>query len=316
MAEREVPDNPGARRAAPEGAPGGFSPGPDARWGIPLIFLAVIAALWLSFRLVPDLGALVDDLPLRSAAATPTLTIAAVADATPTRGVSRPPIPTPTAASNGQASQSSSTRSAFVPNVLQSSQERAVESLKQHELTAAIEEVFDDKVAPGLVVSQQPEANTSLAVGSTVIIRISKGPENRTMPDVVGRPVENVREQLGLLGVTIEEIEQANATEAAGTVLAQDPPAGTQVEPESTVRIIVSAGVDRIPVPDMRDKYFAFAQQELAGSGLRGVVGIKLTNDSGKCGTIASQNPEPGTPVPLDTDIYLNIRDEPGCTPP
>ncbi len=315
MTERELPDNRGVSRPGPGGAPGGNTPGPDARWGIPLIFLAVIAALWLSFRLVPDLGALVDDLPLLSDSATPTLTIAAVADSTPTPGVSRPQPSTPAPASNGQAAPASTARTTFVPNLLQSGQERAVESLKQHQLIAEIEEVFDDTVARGLVVSHAPEANTVVQVGSTVIIRISKGPENPTMPDVVGMTVDNAREQLGLLSVTIEELEQPNDTVAAGIVVAQEPPAGTQVEAESTVRIIVSTGVDRIPVPDVRNKYFAFAQQELAGSGLRGVKGIELTNDPGKCGTIASQNPEPGTPVPLNTSIYLNIRGGSGCTP-
>ena len=44
----------------------GGSPEPASRWGIPLIFLAVIFALWLGFRLVPDTQGLLGDIPFFS----------------------------------------------------------------------------------------------------------------------------------------------------------------------------------------------------------------------------------------------------------
>ena len=300
MDEREMPEYPGAGRPGHADKPGERSPGPDSRWGIPLIFLAVVLALWLSFRLVPDLGALFDDLPIFSQSPNPTLPIDAVAKTTPAP----------------QSLPSSATGSTFVPNLQQSGQKRALDLLEQHKLFAEIEEIFDDKVAPGLVVSQSPEPNTSVAVGTTVIVRISKGPENPEMPDVEGLTVESAREQLGLLGVEVEEIEQASATIAAGIVLNQDPPAGAPVEAESTVRLIVSKGVDRVPVPDVRNSQLAFAQANLAAVGLRGRLNITLTNDPGTCGTVASQSPEPYTPVELDSEIALNVRGQPGCTPP
>ena len=94
------------------------------------------------------------------------------------------------------------------------------------------------------------------------------------MPDVVGITVDNAREQLVLLSVTVNVDEQGSATVAAGIVLAQEPPAGTQVESGSTVHLIVSNGVDRVTVPDVRGKQFAIAAQELNDNGLVGQPGI------------------------------------------
>lgn len=281
------------------------SPEPASRWGIPLIFIAAIIALWLGFRLVPDLGALLDDVPILS----PSATSEPRAPIRPTPNT----VPTP---SRGQIAQPSPTPRTAVPNLIQLSEERAVALLEQYGLAAETEEVFDETVAPGRVVSQSPAANAEVDEGFIVTVRISKGPENPTMPEVVGITVENAREQLQLLGVTVEEIEQGSFTVPAGMVLAQEPTSGTQVEPGSTVRLTVSKGTDRVSVPDVRNKLYAIALEDLSASGFRGKLGITLTNDSGECGTVASQNPLPGFPAEQNAEVSLNIRGSPGCTPP
>ena len=287
------------------------SPEPSSRWGIPLIFLAAIFALWLGFRLMPDLGALVEDVPLLSPAATSEPKL-------PPRPVATTPPSVPTA-SSGQGAQPSPTPRVALPDLTQLSEERAVALLEQYRLAAEIEEVFAEDVAPGLVVSQSPPANTEVDEGFIVTIRISKGPENPTMPDVVGTTADSAREKLQPLGVDVEMIEQGSATIPAGKVIAQEPTAGSRIEVGSAVRLTVSAGVDRLQVPDVRDKQFAIAQHELAAIGLRGVVDIELTTDRGTCGTVASQNPEPGLPIPQNSEVRLIIRGgsgDSGCTPP
>ena len=308
MAKRRVLDLLGTGKSEKTNRRGRQSPEPPSRWGIPLIFLAAIAALWLGFRLVPDLGALVEDVPLLSPAATsePKLPIRPVATTPPS-------VPT---ASSGQGAQPSPTPRVALPDLTQLSEERAVALLEQYRLAAEIEEVFAEDVAPGLVVSQAPPANTEVDEGFTVTVRISKGPENPTMPDVVGTTADSAREKLQPFGVDVEMIEQGSATIPAGTVIAQEPTAGSQIEVGSTVRLTVSAGVDRLQVPDVRGKQLAIAQQELLAIGLRGVVGIELTDDPGTCGTVASQDLEPGIPVEQNTEVRLNIRGGSGCTPP
>ena len=307
MAKRGTPGSWGAGSPLNTGTPGGRSPEPVSRWGIPLVFVAVILALWLGFRLKPDLRAFLGDVPFVSTSATPTLTIGAVSKATPA-------LPTPATGAAGQTPQASATPRVIVPTLLQSTEERAVALLEQFQLAVEVEEVFNDSVAPGLVVSQSPAANSQVDGGSVVTIKISKGPENPAMPDLVGITVDNARAQLELLGVDVEEIEQWSETVAAGIVMGQEPSPETLVESGSTVRLIVSKGVDRVQVPDVRNQQLAFAQQNLAASGLRGGVGIVLTNDTGACGTVASQDPQPGIEVERNHEVKLNIRGGSGCT--
>lgn len=310
MAKRRVSDLLGMGRSEKTDRRGRQSTEPPSRWGIPLIFLAVIFALWLGFRLVPDMGAILEGVPLLSPSATsePKLQIRSVANSTPTPSASDAP--------SNQAPRPSPTPRTAVPNLIQLSEERAVALLQQHRLVFVSEEVFDEDVAPGLVVSQFPEPNAEVDEGSLVTISISKGPEDPTMPAVVGSTVDSAREQLARLGVTIEEIAQASTTVAAGVVIAQEPLAGAQIETESTVRLIVSKGVDRSRIPDVRGKQFAIAQEDLNSVGLRGRLGVTLTNDSGVCGTVADQNPAPGLPVQENTEVTLIIRGAPGCTAP
>lgn len=311
MAKRGLSGFFGAGGSGRTSRPNRRSPEPSSRWGIPLIFLAAIVALWLGFRLVPDLGALVEDVPILSPSATSEPRL-------PTRPVATTPPSAPTA-SSGQGAQPSPTPRIAVPDLTQLSEERAIASLERYRLAAEVEEVFAEDVAPGLVVSQSPPANTEVDEGFTVTVRISKGPENPTMPDVVGTTADSAREKLQPLGVNVEMVEQGSATIPAGRVIAQEPTAGTQVEPGGTVRLTVSAGVDRSTVPDVRDKQLITAQEELAAIGLRGVVDIELTTDRGPCGTVASQNPEPGLPIPQNSEVRLIIRGgsgASGCTPP
>ncbi len=258
--------------------------------------------------MAPDLSGLLVDVPILSpsGASEPKISIPAVAEASPT------PAPVPTA---GPAPQGSPTPRTTVPNLIQSSEERAIALLEQHDLTGESEEVFSDSVAPGRVVSQSPEPNTEVPTGQTVIIRISQGPEVPVMPDVVGAAAANARLQLEPLGVEVEEVEQGGDESTAGLVLAQEPAAGVEVAPGDTVRLTVSTGVERVVVPNVTGSQLAIAINDLSEFGLRGVLGSTLTDDPGTCGTVAEQNQRPGLQVDSDSEVVLHVRGRPGCTP-
>jgi serine/threonine-protein kinase len=202
-----------------------------------------------------------------------------------------------------------------VPNLIQSTEDRAVALLELYRLAVEIEPVFSEDVEPGRVVSQSPAPDAEVEEGHTVVIRVSKGPEDAIMPDLVNITVDNAREQLQLLDVTVEETEQGSEAVPAGFVIAQDPPAGTEVEAGSTVRLTVSKGIERVAVPDVSGEFLALAIQQLSTVGLRGMVGITLDKDPGTCGTVASQNPQPGEPAETGATVTLNVRGLPGCTP-
>jgi serine/threonine-protein kinase len=128
-----------------------------------------------------------------------------------------------------------------VPDVVGLPQADAESTLEGVGFKSETEKAASEEVPAGEVVSQSPRAGTVMAVGSTVKIVVSKGaPEDpkATVPDVIGM---GVLESIGVLrdaNLTFA-VEFAPAEENYFKVAAQDPQAGTEVDPGTKVTITV-----------------------------------------------------------------------------
>jgi eukaryotic-like serine/threonine-protein kinase len=127
-----------------------------------------------------------------------------------------------------------------VPDVLGLTQEQAVRLLERRTLRADARQRESNEPA-GRVIEQDPGPDNEVEEGSTVRIVISAGPPRVTVPDVFGQTEERARFLLGQAGLQVRT-EQVEAEEPAGTVIAQEPPAQEQVEPNAVVTITVSTG--------------------------------------------------------------------------
>jgi beta-lactam-binding protein with PASTA domain len=107
-------------------------------------------------------------------------------------------------------------------------------------LSARVQTVTSDKPA-GIVVSQSPAAGQTIAQGADVTLSVSNGSNIVAVPALRGLSVEKATAALANVGLTGQVIQVA-APEAAGTVIAQDPPRGQKVKRGSAVRINVSRG--------------------------------------------------------------------------
>ena len=99
-----------------------------------------------------------------------------------------------------------------------------------------------DKRPSGTVLAQDPVAGRSVPKGSAVDIVVAV-PATIAMPDVVGNSATAARQKLRGLGFPDATSDEVADQEPAGTVIAQNPTAGTQVDPSRTpVNITVSSG--------------------------------------------------------------------------
>ncbi len=114
--------------------------------------------------------------------------------------------------------------------------DQATQALTGSGLKVKTTEAFDDKVAKGDVVSQQPGPGTAFK-GDTVALVVSKGPELVEVPRVVGMSAERARSKLEKAGFKVKVT--AVFGNGGGTVIAQRPGAGSKVKPGSTVTIAV-----------------------------------------------------------------------------
>jgi eukaryotic-like serine/threonine-protein kinase len=128
---------------------------------------------------------------------------------------------------------------AKVPVLVGTQRSVAVQQIRGRGLTPSVEEEESAKPA-GQVIRQAPSAGSELPRGSSVSIVVSQGEEQATVPNVIGKEraeaVETLRE--AGLAPTVQE-QQTEVPQQVGRVTDQFPPPGSEVEPGSTVTVVV-----------------------------------------------------------------------------
>jgi beta-lactam-binding protein with PASTA domain/predicted Ser/Thr protein kinase len=126
-----------------------------------------------------------------------------------------------------------------VPNVVGQQYDSAAGQLQGRGFAVARRDV-DSSQPKDTVIDQQPKGGGSLARGGTVILYVSKGPKESTIPDVTSQDEASATEALEQSGFTVDVQEQDTTDENQdGIVLSQDPPGGTRARPGTTVTIFV-----------------------------------------------------------------------------
>ena len=126
-----------------------------------------------------------------------------------------------------------------VPPVVGKPVEQAISELQGRGFAVARRDVDSNEPA-GTVVAQDPGANTLVDKGSTVRVAVSKGPKTKAVPAVEGLARDAAVSALEDAGFQVEVTEQqVDDPNLENLVLSQDPPAGTQAKPGSTVTLVV-----------------------------------------------------------------------------
>ena len=124
--------------------------------------------------------------------------------------------------------------------------EEAKQAIEDAGLDSHAENVADDEVEVGRVISTNPEPGTMVDSGSTVTLRVSTGPaeERVTVPDgLVGDTLANVSDKLEEAGLVVGKINRDDtSTLPVDTVISLSPNEGSKISKGSTVDITVSSG--------------------------------------------------------------------------
>jgi beta-lactam-binding protein with PASTA domain/predicted Ser/Thr protein kinase len=131
-----------------------------------------------------------------------------------------------------------------VPNVIGQQYDNAAGQLQGRGFAVARRDV-DSSQPKDTVIDQQPKGGSELARGGTVILYVSKGPKESTIPDVTSQDEAAATQALEQSGFTVDVVDQDTFDpDQDGIVLSQDPPGGTKAKPGSTVTIIVGRFVE------------------------------------------------------------------------
>ena len=139
-----------------------------------------------------------------------------------------------------------------VPDLTNYVQTDAEQQLKALGVSVLVTQAVDTSVASGAVIRTDPAAGTQVAAGSTVILYISRPQVSTTtkVPSLTGMSVDDARTLLVQNHLGLGSQSEEYSDQPAGTVLSQNPAAGTTAKLNSRVNVVVSAGAAPVQEPE------------------------------------------------------------------
>ena len=182
-----------------------------------------------------------------------------------------------------------------------------------------IEEIFDEEHPAGMILEQDPEADTLIDANTDVIgVVVSKGaaPLTAPMPDLENyeqTTAHNLLINKGMdLDVTIEVETSEEVKE--GFVIRTVPAAGEILQKGSKVTLYVSAGLEikDAAMPDLINATRENAEKTLDNQKMHLIVTVEEVFDSAiAAGRVVSTNPLPGSMIKTGDEITLYVSKGP-----
>ena len=206
-----------------------------------------------------------------------------------------------------------------MPNVVGLSQDEAKQNIEEAKLVFEVaSEEYNKDVPEGFVISQKAEddlgdftttpENKKVKEGSKVLVKISKGQEKTTVPNVEGKEKEEAIKMLEDAKLEVEVIEETSKTVQEGYVISQETDPDSEAFAGDTVKIHVSTGtgIKQVTVISVIGQDEATAKSNLENLGLKvNVSYIEATSNNGK---VTAQSIDANKTVDEGTTITITVN--------
>ncbi len=193
-----------------------------------------------------------------------------------------------------------------VPSVAGLTRAAATKKLEEAEFEVAVETAHSDTVEQGDVIYTEPHGGETATHGSTVTIFVSSGPQLVKVPVLTGSQRRVAVQRIRARGL-VPEVGEQESNVQVGQVLHQSPNAGEELEPGSTVQIIVSAGREKVKMPGVFGLERREAVEEVRAVGLTPVVEEEEIRNEEKIGLVIRQSPTGGTALLPGSKVTLVV---------
>src|SRR5215217_9138473 len=205
---------------------------------------------------------------------------------------------------------------ATVPGVVGRKQDVAENMMEEAGFKTDVRREASDSVDKGRVISTSPGENTQLEKGRTVVLVVSQGPEQVSVPDVVGKGEDAARGELEDAGLRAEVSEEESEDADPGTVLRQDPGAGKSVSKGSAVKLVVAKAPPEVDVADVVDEERDAAEKQLEDAGFEVRVREETVDTLDQDGIVIDQDPPGGDKLKKGSRVTIVVgRFEPPLNP-
>jgi serine/threonine-protein kinase len=193
-----------------------------------------------------------------------------------------------------------------VPDVRNEPIDDARRTLTTAGFEVAVTRAQSETVGEDLVISQDPGAGADAAAGSTVRLRVSSGAGTVEVPDVTNQDRASAASELEGAGLVVGSVtNQPDDRLEPGTVISQDPSAGSEVDRGSSVNLVVAIEPADVTVPDVVGSDAGTANSELSAAGL--VPLSEGTASEQPEGTVLSQSPGGGASARPGSTVRITV---------
>jgi beta-lactam-binding protein with PASTA domain/serine/threonine protein kinase len=171
----------------------------------------------------------------------------------------------------------------------------------------------DEQPVVGNVIRTAPAAGVELAEEEPFLMVVSDGPLLRELPESTGRTLADAQSDLAERQLAVEVEEANDEVVPEGTVISWSVPgdatliAGSQVEPETVVHLVVSVGPAPRTVPNLAGLPSAEAQAAIEQLGLVFTIAGQPFSDDVPLGVVISQNIAEGTQVTRGSEVTVAV---------
>jgi beta-lactam-binding protein with PASTA domain len=163
----------------------------------------------------------------------------------------------------------------------------------------------------GTVTMQAPGAGAALETGSNMMVVVSAGQQQVTVPKLIGSTQTAAEQLLESQGLQAN-VRNVDSTKPKGIVVAQDPPEATRVPKGTSVGLAVSTGQGQVKVPGVQGTSQADAVRAVTEAGLVPVV-VQVPSQQPE-GTVIAQDPAPNQEARAGSKVRMNVSGGPAST--
>lgn len=140
---------------------------------------------------------------------------------------------------------------------------------------------------------------------------LSGGRNEVAVPNIIGQDQDTANKMIQALGCKMEVKDRQNSDQPEGTVLQTWPDVGLTVKKGGIIYVRLSAGVQKVTVPDVKNQTLDDAASTLQNNNLSKGNVIEANSDTIASGNVISQSPEANNQVSAGSTVDLVVSSGP-----
>ena len=198
----------------------------------------------------------------------------------------------------------------MIQDVVGKPAETARSLLTNDNLRVQISEAFDERVAAGYVISQQPKGGQIVKERRSVQIIVSKGPDVTAIPDLKGLLRRDAEARIRSAGLKVGIVGEEFSVDAPiDTIISQNPRPPGQIAKNVLVDIVISKGKSpqQITMPNFQGESMQSVLARIEALHLRAGTIRETSTSQFSPGMVSGQAPAPGSRVYEGTTVDLEV---------